>query len=50
MNKKRKQFWRLVGGISGLIVGGGMIFVYKDNLGFIPAILGVILLLYNGKK
>lgn len=50
MDKKRKAFWRLVGGISGLITGGGMIFLYKNNLGFIPFILGVILLLYNGKK
>lgn len=42
-----KKSLRLIGGIAGLITGGGMIFVYKDNWGFIPLILGVILLLIN---
>lgn len=41
-NKKRRS---LVGGIMGLAVGFWMIFIMKDNLGFLPAILGAILLI-----
>lgn len=45
--KDRKKFWSFIGGISGLLVGGFMIFYYKDNLGFIPAILGASLLIFR---
>lgn len=47
MRKKQKKFWSFVGGISGLIIGGYMIFYVKDNLGFLPALLGVILLIWK---
>lgn len=45
-DKKRRAF---IGGVSALIVGAWMIFVSKDNLGFIPALLGIIIILFGNK-
>ena len=36
---------KLIGGIAGLVLGFWMIFVLKQNLGFVPAILGALLLI-----
>lgn len=44
MNKKKQS---LIGGVAGLLVGAWMLFYLKDMLGFIPAGLGIILLIYN---
>ena len=41
--QKRKR--AVIGGMFGLIVGGWMIFAMKDNLGFIIAGIGLILLI-----
>lgn len=38
---------RLIGGISGIILGGWMIFYLKDNFGFIPAVMGMLLLTWR---
>ena len=42
LDQKRK--WSLIGGIAGLITGFGIIFLFKNNLGFVPAIMGALLL------
>ena len=42
---KDKRRRALIGGIMGLSVGFWMIFIVKDNFGFLPAILGSLLLL-----
>jgi len=47
MKKKQRKFWSFIGGIAGLITGGWMIFIAKDNLGFLPSILGAILLIWK---
>ena len=44
MNKSQRRFWAFWGGISGLVIGGYMIFYLKDLRGFIPAIVGASLL------
>lgn len=44
LSKKRKS---LIVGIFGLLIGGYMIFIWKDNLGFIPAIIGAFLLVWK---
>lgn len=44
LTKNQRKRWSLIGGVSGLITGFGMIFLFKNNLGFIPAILGALLL------
>lgn len=51
LNKKQKAKRSLIGGIMGLIIGFYMLFIIQTNLGLIPAILGVILLIIprNGK-
>jgi len=51
MEKSKKQFWSFLGGIMGLITGGYMIFYSKDNWGFLPAILGALMLIWrrNGR-
>ena len=36
------QVW---GGITGLILGGYMIFINQDNWGFLPSMAGALLLL-----
>ena len=41
----KKKSLQLIGGISGLIIGAWIIFITKSNLGFIPAIMGVLLLI-----
>lgn len=52
--KKRLTFQQksrrsLIGGIGGLIIGFWVIFVTKSSLGFIPAILGMLLLILHRK-
>ncbi|MBU0893870.1 MAG: hypothetical protein KKB88_00335 [Nanoarchaeota archaeon] len=47
INKSQKKTLSLIAGISGLIVGFWMIFVTKNNFGFIPSIIGTILLLWG---
>lgn len=42
LDQKRK--WSLIGGISGLIVGFYMLFIIKNMWGFVPAIMGALLL------
>lgn len=47
LTKKQKQQRALIAGIAGLIIGFWMLFVFKNNWGFIPAILGSLLLILN---
>lgn len=47
LNKQQRQKWRFWGGVAGFISGAWMIFYLKDNLGFLPAILGTLLLLWE---
>lgn len=47
---KTRQGRALIGGVLGLIVGFWMIFIVKDNLGFIPGILGALLLVFGGRR
>lgn len=43
-DRRRKAF---IGGIFGLIIGGWFIFYYKDNAGFLIALLSLILLIWG---
>jgi hypothetical protein len=43
--QKRKR--RIIAGIFGFIVGGWMIFIAKDNFGFLIAIISAIILLWK---
>lgn len=52
LSAEQKNKWSLIGGISGLLVGFWLIFINKNNLGFVPGILGALLLIIrrnNGK-
>lgn len=42
---KQKSRRALIGGIAGLIIGFWVLFITKSNLGFIPSILGCLLLM-----
>lgn len=48
-NKKRKPFLIFLAGIGGILVGAWMIFYLKDIRGFIPGIIGVLLLIIKRK-
>ncbi len=45
LNNKQKRVYSFIGGIAGLVVGFWFIFINKNNIGFIPTILGALLLL-----
>jgi 4-amino-4-deoxy-L-arabinose transferase-like glycosyltransferase len=45
--RERRALW---GGIAGLVLGFWMIFITKTNLGFIPAFLGIVLLIWGRKN
>ncbi len=45
--KERKQRVAFFGGISFLALGFWMIFIAKDNLGFIPGIIGTLLIFWR---
>lgn len=47
--KIKKYYLQLIAGISGLVVGGGMIFIFHNNGGFIIGFLSMLLLLFNKK-
>lgn len=47
--KEQRKKTAFYGGIAGLVIGFWMIFIAKDNFGFLPAVLGVILLIYGRK-
>lgn len=49
-DKRQKQKWSLIGGISGLIVGFAMIFFFNNHWGFIPGVLGALLLLVSRRR
>ena len=44
--KKKVSFWA---GLSFFLIGGWMIFIATDNLGWIAAGIGAFLLLMSGK-
>jgi len=46
-NKQRKQRVAFFGGLAFLVVGFWMLFIAKDNLGFLPGILGALLILWR---
>lgn len=50
LTKKQKKIYSLIGGISGLIVGGWIIFYLKDMRGFIITIASLILIFFMGRK
>lgn len=45
LSTSQKKKWSLIGGIAGLITGFGMIFFFRNNWGFIPGIMGALLLI-----
>ena len=47
LTKRQKERSAFFGGLAFVIVGFWMIFIAKDNLGFLPAILGTILMLWR---
>lgn len=47
VNKKHREKVAFLGGISFLALGFWMIFIAKDNLGFIPGILGSFLIFWR---
>ena len=49
LTKKQKSQRSLIGGIAGLVIGFWLIFITKSNLGFVPAILGTLLLVLKRK-
>lgn len=49
LDKHQKKVYSLIGGIAGLVVGFWFIFIIKNNLGFIPAFLGALLLILKRK-
>lgn len=44
LRKKRTAF---LGGLAFVILGFWMIFVAKDNLGFLPGIIGTMLIMWR---
>ena len=49
MSGKQKQFKAFWAGLMFMAVGGYMVFVLKDLLGFIPSIIGALLLFWRWK-
>jgi len=45
--KGNKQKTAVIAGLLFLVIGFWMIFTAKDNLGFLPAILGSLLVLWR---
>jgi len=48
LDQKRK--WSLIGGVCGFISGFYLIFITKNNLGFLLAIMGAILLIFGRRN
>jgi membrane-bound ClpP family serine protease len=40
-----KKNWSLIGGIAGLVLGFYLIFIIKNNWGFVFTIMGALLLI-----
>ena len=45
--KYKSEFWKFWASVSGILLGGWMIFKYHNNWGFIPALVGFIALLWK---
>lgn len=43
--QRQRDSRALMGGIAGILIGGWVLFIAKDKLGFIPSFLGIILLM-----
>lgn len=50
LTKKQREKWSLIGGISGFLVAGYLIFIEKTNLGFIPLAMAVIILVFRRRN